>query len=376
MSCLLSVKAISTTIVDVPSIRPHRFAENQINTYQSYLIVRVETADGYIGVGEGVSPGGPWWSGEGIESQKAIIESHLAPLLIDHEAIPLSTVVQHLNTVAYNNNFAKAALEMALFDAVGQRLGLPVSALLGAGPARTSIPVRWSIGSASVEDVVREGRARIEAGHVGVKLKMGAMPPPQDIERVAIIVVHLGPNVDYLVDPNGIWDLRTATWILGELESIGVSILEQPIRRDDIEGMATLTRRSTRVSIMADESICRPADALRVAAGRGCDSVAVKVAKAGGLLGAYGVGTIAAAAGLRCYGGTALESSIGTAASAHLFSTLPELSLGCELVGPLLLTDDLVVRPIRYENGELVVPTGAGLGVELDWSKVKEYQRR
>jgi L-alanine-DL-glutamate epimerase-like enolase superfamily enzyme len=103
--------------------------------------------------------------------------------------------------------------------------------------------------------------------------------------------------------------------------------------------------------------------------------VAVKVAKAGGLVRGMTVGGICAAAGLRCYGGTALESSLGTAASAHLFSVLPDLSMGCELVGPLLLTDDVVTTPLRYEDGELVVPTGPGLGVEIDWAKVEEHRR-
>jgi muconate/chloromuconate cycloisomerase len=370
----LSVRSVTTTIIDLPSLRPHRFAGLEMK-HQSYLLVKVETADGFVGVGEGVSPGGPWWGGEGIESQQAMVESHLGPLLVGLDEVRLPTVVQQLDAVAHANPFAKAALEMALFDAMGKRLGLPVSALLGGGPARDRLPVRWAVGAASADNVVEEGRDRLRSGHHGLKLKMGALAPRQDLARVAAIIERLGPGVDVLVDPNGTWDRRAATWMVDELEQLGVTTVEQPVDRDDVAGLAHLTARATTISIMADEAICRPLDALRVAPTGACDAVAVKVAKAGGLVRGMTVGGICAAAGLRCYGGTALESSLGTAASAHLFSVLPDLSMGCELVGPLLLTDDVVTTPLRYEDGELVVPTGRGLGVEIDWAKVEEHRR-
>lgn len=140
--------------------------------------------------------------------------------------------------------------------------------------------------------------------------------------------------------------------------------------------MAHLTRWAGKISIMADESIRCSADALRMSEARACDSVSVKVGKAGGLQRGHAVGVIAAAAGLRCYGGSALESSIGTAASAHLFAALPELSLGCELVGPLLLSDDLTDRSLSYRDGQLQIPVGPGLGVTIDPEKIRAYQRR
>jgi muconate/chloromuconate cycloisomerase len=371
----LDVARVTTRVVDVPSIRPHRFAGHEIK-HQSYLLVLVETVDGVLGAGEGISPGGPWWSGEGIESQQAMIEHYLGPRLVEAGTVTLPTVVGVLDAVAHANDFAKAALEMALFDALGRRLGVPVSVLLGGGPARDRIAVRWALGAGSVESSVAEARERIAAGHRSLKLKMGAVTPVEDVARVAEIVDQVGGDVDYLVDPNGTWDLATARWVLPELEALGVSIVEQPVRRDDLAGLAQLTARSNRLRVMADESVCRPADALRAMSPRACDVVAVKVAKAGGLLRARAVGAVVEAAGLALYGGSALESSIGTAASAHLFASLPQLSEGSELVGPLLLTDDLAVEPVLCDDGDLLVPTGPGLGVDVDWDKVREYERR
>ena len=370
----LTVKAISTRIIDVPSIRPHRFAGLEINR-QSYLLVSIETSEGAVGIGEGVSPGGPWWSGEAVETQQAMIEHYLAPTLLELGPLSLPTVVQHLDAVAHANHFAKAALEMALFDALGHELGVPVSALLGGGPARDRLPVRWAVGAADAPSIVTEARQRLSHGHSALKLKMGALEPEEDLARVADVVAALGQEADVLVDPNGVWPLETARWVLGELEDLGVSHVEQPIRRDDYAGLEQLTARATRLSVIADESVCTPSDALRATRSRVCDGVAVKVAKAGGLLRGYTVGLICAAAGLRCYGGTALESPIGTAASAHVFAALPQLDLGSELVGPLLLTDELLTEPLDYADGHLSVPRGPGLGIEVDWDRVAELQR-
>jgi muconate cycloisomerase len=70
-----------------------------------------------------------------------------------------------------------------------------------------------------------------------------------------------------------------------------------------------------------------------------------------------------------------LEGAIGTIASAHLFSTFPKLTWGTELFGPLLLTEQLVTQPLQYQDFELVVPTGLGLGIELDEDRLHFFQR-
>lgn len=369
----LRVTEVRTTILDVPIRRPHRFAGHAI-TSQAYLLVQLHTDAGVVGVGEGVSPGGPWWSGESIEGQKTIIDRYLAPTLVGMGELRLPLLGQRLERVAHGNEFAKAAVEMAAFDAVGRALGVPVHTLLG-GAARAEIPVRWALSGHGHGDVVAEARQRLDTGHRALKLKLGALPPEEDLRRVELLIDKIGTGVDYLADPNGAWDFRTAVWALAELEAMGVRVVEQPIDRDDVAGMAALVERATTARIMADESVCRPVEALRAAHARSCDAVSVKAGKAGGLRPAMAVAAIATAAGMDCYGGTALETSVGTAAAAHLFASLPRLPLGCELVGPLLLADDIVTEPLRYADGALRLPPGPGLGVEVDPEKVARYAR-
>jgi muconate/chloromuconate cycloisomerase len=371
----LRIVAIDTTIVELPISRPHRFANHQID-HQAYLIVRLETDAGTVGVGEGVSPGGPWWSGESIEGQRQIIDHYFTPALLGADCLNLNGVMSTMDRMAYGNEFAKAAVEMAVIDAASRACGIAAYTLVGGTISRERLPVRWALSGAGEDEVVQDAVDRIALGHRGLKVKMGALPPREDIRRLGVLIDKIGSDVDYFVDPNCRWDLRTAVWATNEIEAMGVAAVEQPLDRADIDGMATLVEKVTRLIIIADESVCRPRDALVATGRRACDAVSVKPAKAGGLRRAGQVASITSTAGLSCYGGTALETSIGTAAAAHLFATFDELQLGCELIGPLLLVDDLTVAPITYSDGYLHVPDGPGFGVEVDWDKVSRYSRK
>lgn len=370
----MKIVEVETTLVDVPCIRPHAFVNHQIDA-QSYLILTIRTEDGLTGVGEGVSPGGPWWNGESVEGQKAIIDHYFGPALIGRDASRVGQVMAELERMVYANWFAKAAIEMALYDVLGKALNAPLSMLLGRGAVRERLPVRWALSSRGTQEVIDEVVERHQQGYRSFKFKLGAADPVSDIRRLAAILEGAPPVAALHADPNGAWDRRTASWALNELETMGVDVLEQPIDRGDLAGMADLVRRSSSIEIMGDESVCTPADALQVCTARACDSVAVKPGKAGGVERALTVANICAAAGVRCYGGTALESSIGTAAAAHLCASMPELQGGCELIGPLLLSDDLVEHRLQYDDGHLALPEGPGLGVSVDWDKVAKYAR-
>jgi muconate/chloromuconate cycloisomerase len=370
----LTVTGVRTTIVDLPMRRPHRFAHHSIDT-QGYLLVEITTDAGVVGIGEGVSPGGPWWGGESIEGQRQVIDQYLTPQLIGTDAEDLAGIRRKLDQVAHRNHFAKSALEMALLDATGRAHGVPLSTLLG-GASRTRLPVRWALSGAGIGSVLEDAGERVALGHTAIKFKMGALPPDEDVRRVAELVDKLGGDLDYIGDPNGTWDVRTAAWAVRELETIGLAAVEQPVRRDDLDGLAEIRARAVKIDVMADESVCVPSDALAAVKARACDSVSVKPGKAGGLRAAALVASITDTAGLGCFGGTALEGPVGTAASAHLFATFPHLRHGCELVGPLLLRDSVTTEPLRYEAGQLLVPPGPGIGVQLDHEKVGRYRRR
>jgi muconate cycloisomerase len=126
---------------------------------------------------------------------------------------------------------------------------------------------------------------------------------------------------------------------------------------------------------MADEAATSIQDVFRIAKYRAGNSIALKPCKHGGMTGTKKVVGIAEAAGLGLYGGTMIESSLGTAACAQLYSTVSDLKFGTEIFGPLLFKDNVTVNDIKFENFEVVVPDGPGFGMEIDKEKVKHYAR-
>ena len=276
--------------------------------------------------------------------------------------------------VVAGNSFAKAAVETALFDAWGKSVGMPVYELLG-GLYRESIPVTRALGAEPAESVISEAEEKLAAGlHSSFKLKMGAIDPAADAERVIAVAKALGDKASVRVDPNSAWDEITSARWLPRLEEAGVDLIEQPVPGWNVEAMARLAEKLT-IPVMADESLLSPHDALRLCTQGAADIFSLKIHKLGGLLATRKTAAIAEAAGLPCHGGTSIESSVGTAAAAHAYAAIAGVTFGCELFGPLLLAQDITCEPVTYTAGELCVPTGAGLGVTVDDEKVAKFAR-
>lgn len=367
------ITSIHTVLLDIPLIRPHRVAVTSIE-HQSVLVVRLRTSDGVEGIGEAVVPGGPWWGGESIEGVQSLIERYMTPLLLGRDASSVQHLAQLLDEAFSGARFAKAALEMALWDARGKALNVPLYELFG-GLSRQEIAVTWAIGAVPAEAVLAEIEDKLaSSAHASFKLKMGAEAPDTDVARITAVADRLAGRTSLRVDLNGAWDELTATRWLPHLQQAGIEVIEQPLPAWNIAGAAALSDRLT-VAIMADESLLTPQDAARLIRGRAADLFSVKVAKSGGLAAVQRIAGIAQTAGIACHGGTTIETSVGTAASAHLFCALPAVTAGSELFGPLLLGDDIVDTPVHYQAGFLRPPAGPGLGVTLDETKIAKYAR-
>jgi muconate cycloisomerase len=370
----LLIESIETTLLDIPLVRPHRFSVLSI-TSQTTLLVRVRTRDGVVGIGEGVVPGGPWWGGESVEGMKALIDGYLAPLLLGEDAQRVDFLTQRLNHLVAGARFAKAAVDMALWDARGKALDVPLYQLLG-GAHRTELPVTWALGADPAPAVIEEATGKLDAGsHHRFKLKMGALPPAEDVARVADVAAALGDRAELAVDLNGSWDEATARRFLPALDEAGIRLVEQPLPAWNIAAAARLRDRHT-ASLMADESLLTTTDAHLLATAHAADVFALKLAKSGGVGAVQRIAAIAEANGIACYGGTTIETSIGTAAATHAFCACAPLTAGTELFGPLLLSDDVAENPVGYRDGKVLLPEGPGLGVRLDEDKVAKYARR
>ena len=368
-----AIAAIEATIVDVPTVRRHKLSSLSV-TAQSYVIVTVRLANGAAGVGEAATLGGPRWSEESVESIKATIDAHLAPALIGADAARFEAARLRMDAAAKRNNAAKAAIDSALYDAVGHTLGVPAAQLLG-GVVRDRIKVFWTLASGDPGQEIEEAEAKLAAReHDHFKVKIGAQPAEADLVRLRRLAVALADRATLIVDANQAWDEPTALAALPELAELGIRLVEQPLPAWNIAGMARLRARAA-VPLMADESVFSPHEMLDVARAGAADVVSLKLVKHGGMQGLRGVAAVAEAAGIGLYGGCLLESSIGAAAHLAVFASLPRLDWGCEHFGPRILTEDLAVTPLRFADFHIHLPTGPGLGVTLDPAKLHRFAR-
>jgi muconate cycloisomerase len=369
----LAIVSIRSTIVDVPTVRRHKLSSLSV-TAQCYVIVELRLANGVEGVGEAATLGGPRWSEESVESIKATIDAYLAPALIGASAERFEAARIRMDEAAKRNNAAKAAIESALFDAVGKTLGVPAVQLLG-GAVRESMPVLWTLASGDPAQEIEEAEKKLAARlHDTFKVKIGAQSPEADVVRLRSLAGALAGRGSLIVDANQAWDETTALRYLPALAEFGVGLMEQPLPAWNLAGMARLRARST-VPLMADECVFSAHDMLDVARTGAADVVSLKLVKHGGLLATRDVAAVAEAAGVGLYGGCLLESSIGAAAHLQVFAGLRELAWGCEHFGPQILVDDLVEQPLRFADFRIHLPAGPGLGVTLDQEKLRRYAR-
>ena len=161
------------------------------------------------------------------------------------------------------------------------------------------------------------------------------------------------------MDANQGWDRATALQAIRALEPYNLDFVEQPVPRWDGEGMAEIARAVT-VPVMADESCCSTHDALAIARRGGVSILALKLTKSAGILGTMAIARIAEAAGMTCYVGCMIETSLGTA--AYLQVALAAAPSGAASCSALLLEGDVVRRPVQYADGAILALDGPGLG--------------
>lgn len=371
---MVALRQVDTFIVDVPTIRPHVLAMATMHR-QSMVIVRLTDSDGIEGIGEGTTIGGLSYCEESPESIKAAIDTYIVPIIetcdIAQVGATMALVAKHVR----GNHFAKCAVETALVDMAGKRLGIPASELISGGRVRDRLPVAWTLASGETARDIAEGEEMLDSRrHRIFKLKIGKRDVREDVAHVGAICKALGDRASVRVDVNQNWTEAQAKIGMAMLHDVGCDLVEQPIAGDAIAAMARLSHDQA-VPLMADEGLNGPRSALRIAASNAAGVFALKIAQSGGLFATAQVAAIGTAAGIGLYGGTMLEGAVGTVASAHVFATLPDLAWGTELFGPLLQTEDILSEPLGYGDFSLEVPCGPGLGITFDEDKLAFFRR-
>ncbi|MBU8882537.1 muconate cycloisomerase [Flavobacteriaceae bacterium JJC] len=369
-----AILSVEASIIDLPTIRPHKLSMATMMK-QTMVIIKITSTDGIIGWGESTTIGGMTYGPESPESMKLTVDQYISPLLIGKDATNINVLMHEINRNVKGNTFTKAGIETALLDSQGKRLGVSVAELFG-GSINSKLPVLWTLASGNTEKDIEEAKHLIKINrHDTFKLKIGSNEPKKDVVHVVAIKKALGENIRITVDINQAWNEYTAKIWIKVLQDNGIDLIEQPIIKTNFDGLARLTEYF-HVPIMADEAVATTEDAMKLCKIRGGSVFAIKIMKTGGLYNAAKIAGMAEASDIGLYGGTMLEGTIGSVASAHIFSTFTNLSWGTELFGPMLLTDDIVTNPMVFKDCKLELPKGPGLGIEVDEDKLNHYKRK
>ncbi|TLZ67149.1 MAG: dipeptide epimerase [Methanobacteriota archaeon] len=259
------------------------------------------------------------------------------------------------------NPAAKAGLDVAFHDMRAREKKVPLYRFLGGG-SRDRMRTDMTIGIMDLEPTVAKARAWVGRGFRALKLKVG-FEPAGDVRRVRAVREAVGPEIELRVDGNQGYSIQSAFAVARELAALGVVVFEQPLPAEDLNGMKVLTESSP-VSIMADEMVLTPKDAMRVRWGACAKAVNLKLMKHGGLLRAAEVDTVCESAGFPTMIGCMGESVVSVAA-ALAFALARGNVRWADLDSHMNLVKD-VAPPVRFEGGDLVASDAPGLGVRVD----------
>lgn len=344
------------------------------------VIIRLHTDAGITGLGEG-STLGPFYSGESQGTVIDVLCNHLFPKVLNGEnPFNLDIIHRKMEQMVYGNSVAKSAVDFALHDIIAKALQIPLYQLLG-GKFSDKIPIRFAVGIDTPENMAARSKRAVQEGFSGIKMKVG-LNPREDVERVAAIREAVGPDVMIDVDVNGAYLAKEAIEVICAIEDYFPLLIEQPVGRDNLEGMA-LVRKNVGVPIGACESALTLSQILRVIKLEAADFFNYKISRSGGFFkGKQAVGMIEAA-GLFAVGSEQLGFGIELSAQAHFAVSTSSLKLPGGYAAGILgmagsfdtknFDGDIVENSPKIERGHLMVPEGNGLGVELVEEKVRRY---
>lgn len=369
----MKITEIETIPLRLPFAQPFRISQGADRESLETLIVRVHTDEGIVGIGETQA-----WRRQGsaelLWSLVRIIKDHFEPLIAGRSPFDIGGILHTLNEALYNTLYAQAAVADALYDIAGKAVGLPVHKLL-AGECRDRVRVGGLLAmKPTIGELMESAHAFYERGFRHFGLKIG-VDPTQDLANVVALRDRFGHRVVLRVDANGALTYDAALALLKKLEPYDIDVAEQPIAIWDLDGLAALCR-ATSIPIMADESVSTDHSLLEVIRRRAATVVQTKIAKNGGMYRVWRLWALASAAGMRIYPGNHPSTSVATAAVAQLCAAWPgPLMEGVFAVGVSgALAADIVTEPIVPVNGEIRVPSGPGLGVELDPDALARYR--
>jgi L-alanine-DL-glutamate epimerase-like enolase superfamily enzyme len=320
------------------------------------LLIKLTLSNGISGYGE-IAPCEPL-TGEDLHMSRVSV-LQIGTVLKGLDARNYRVLSDMMHEKAPAAPAARCGLEMALLDALGRSFEMPVYQLLGGRKARKII-TDITIPMLPLKRSLQLAKFWIKEGFTTLKIKVGT-DLDHEIELLKSIEEESRGTLRYILDANQGFTTEEAILFLSEVVSFGcdVQLFEQPVDRDDLDGMAHI-RKTSPVPVVADESVFTLADLQHVIKKQAADVVNLKIMKSG-ILQTWEIAHTAHHMGLRLMIGGMVETRLAMGCSLHLAAALGTIKY-FDLDTPLLMKRDPFEGGFQYEGNELILPADIGLG--------------
>lgn len=369
----MKITRIETTPLRLPYRQAYHWGPGVLDAAET-MLVAVHTDEGLTGHGEAMSAVAP--------AATQALYAALAEIAVgrDPRAInALGAELRHRLFATHGNLAGRrfgasilAGFDMALWDIAGKAAGQPVHALLG-GAMRDSIGYFGFPQGDTPEEIARDARHWAESGCAVIYVKVGR-GEALDLEIARRVRAAIGGH-RLRLDANEAWDQLTARRMIRALEPFDIEFMEQPTPRASLSALKAVRERSA-IPIAADQIAFSPEDVFDLCRERAADLIVIGPHEAGSMSRLLKCAAIAEAAGVNiCLHGV-YESGISTCATAHAGAAIANLDDGNQFMNHLLVEDIVAAPDLTLQRGRLPVPSGPGLGFELDWDAVARAAER
>ena len=368
------IEQIDVFPVVYPMVSRFKFFEDPEGnlTGRASAIVKITADDGTVGWGESIPI--PKWSYETLETVTTTLRNYLAPQLIGHDVFDIAGAHRIMDqniapSFATGQPMAKAGIDIALHDAAGKISGLSLPEMWGREP-RETITLSWTLNPASLDELDGLVDQGLERGYQHFNIKVGAgeeydLPLARRTkERV--------PEGFLWADANGGMHRLQALELAPKLAEAGVDVLEQPLPSNSLTGYRELKEQAA-LPILMDEGVVSASSLMEFIRLDLLDGVAMKIPRSGGIMPAKRQIEMLRDARLMFLGSGLTDPGISLAATLQLYGAFG-YDRPAALNGPQFMNTSVLADPFEPQDGELIVPSGPGLGIEVERDKIEELR--
>lgn len=361
----MKIQDIKMGKINTPLIKPYKIGKKILN-YSDEIVIKIFTDTGEVGYGSATPT--PLITGETENSILGAI-NYIKHDIIGLDIDNLEEIMKVIHNSIYANNSAKAAIDMAIYDLLCKKYGIPLYKFLGG--YKTTLTTDITISNDTVEQMVSKSLEAILDGYTYLKVKVGNHLD-LDIERVKAVRKAVRKGIKIRVDANQGWRPKEAVSIIRKFEDMGLDIefVEQPVNAWDIDGLKYVTD-NVETKILADESVFGPSDAFKIIEKRAADLINIKLMKCGGINNAIKIYNMAENMGIRCMMGCMMESRLGITAAASFAASRSNM-IKADLDTMLCFEKDSIIGGACVVGNTITVNDSPGLGISdiIGWHEI------